>query len=412
MTFNSTVKFDSNAATKGQGGAINSTSGSITFNEKATFNSNTATTYGGAIYNSNILKLLGSTSEFSLNTAQLGGAIFNDGGTLSFSGTTLFDANTATSSSDSLNGGGALHQTRGVTSFSGDVTFKNNWSEKHGGAMGLTGGTITFVDVASSSTGSAVTFENNGFVVTENMDGTKTTTVKTDNGGAIYSKGKLTFNNTGLTSFKGNIAETGGAIYNQGEISFLDATAQQNISQKSVQFKGNSAVDNFSEDGSVLGGAVYNEGTIDFNNNVLFGAETSDLADQDGNKVYAEVDSADGRQTIVNALGGAVYNKGSLNFSGAETKCKNFYKTCDKSDICKGILLCIAKSLTQSINYCLNQYKTDSVLFVGGVASNTLLREYLKENINADSVFASTELSTDNAVGTAILGYLKKQSET
>jgi len=100
-----------------------------------------------------------------------------------------------------------------------------------------------------------------------------------------------------------------------------------------------------------------------------------------------------------------------INFSGAETKCKEFYKVCDKSDICKGILLCIAKSLTKSINYCLNQYKTDSVLYVGGVASNTFLREYLKEYINAESVFASTELSTDNAVGTAILGYLKKQSE-
>ena len=99
---------------------------------------------------------------------------------------------------------------------------------------------------------------------------------------------------------------------------------------------------------------------------------------------------------------------GDINFSGAETKCKDFYKTSDKSDICKGVLLCIAKSLTKSINHCLSQYKADSVLFVGGVASNTLLRDYLKENIHADSIFASKDLSTDNAVGTAILGYLKK----
>lgn len=57
----------------------------------------------------------------------------------------------------------------------------------------------------------------------------------------------------------------------------------------------------------------------------------------------------------------------------------------------------IAKSLCEAVNF----QKPKKVLFVGGVASNTLLRKYFEEKIEADTYFASPELSCDNAVGIA-----------
>lgn len=99
-----------------------------------------------------------------------------------------------------------------------------------------------------------------------------------------------------------------------------------------------------------------------------------------------------------------------INFSGAETKCKEFYKNNEAADICRGVLECISHSLIKSINHCLSKYNTGAVLVAGGVASNTLIRQRLSEKINAKIIFATPELSTDNAVGTAILGYLKSSN--
>ena len=100
-----------------------------------------------------------------------------------------------------------------------------------------------------------------------------------------------------------------------------------------------------------------------------------------------------------------------INFSGAETKCKEFYNKHTNSDICKGILECISLSLIKAINHCIEKYQIENVLLAGGVASNTILRQKLNDNIKATVIFATAELSTDNAVGTSILGYLQKQSE-
>ena len=43
------------------------------------------------------------------------------------------------------------------------------------------------------------------------------------------------------------------------------------------------------------------------------------------------------------------------------------------------------------------------MLFVGGVASNGIIRKLITENINGRAHFASREYSTDNALGTALL---------
>ena len=50
-----------------------------------------------------------------------------------------------------------------------------------------------------------------------------------------------------------------------------------------------------------------------------------------------------------------------------------------------------------------------NVLVVGGVASNQIIRDGLKEELNGAVYFASKELSCDNAVGVAILAYMAEE---
>lgn len=90
---------------------------------------------------------------------------------------------------------------------------------------------------------------------------------------------------------------------------------------------------------------------------------------------------------------------GYINFSGTETKLLSLVGTEEAELLAKTALLVIGKSLTDAINFC----KPKNVLFVGGVASNTILRQYFEKEIKANTYFASRELSCDNAVGIAEL---------
>lgn len=87
---------------------------------------------------------------------------------------------------------------------------------------------------------------------------------------------------------------------------------------------------------------------------------------------------------------------GFFNFSGAETKLLKLTETEDAAILARSALLLVAKS----INAALTAVNPKKVLFVGGVASNTILRESLKK-AQYKTFFASPELSGDNAVGVA-----------
>lgn len=90
---------------------------------------------------------------------------------------------------------------------------------------------------------------------------------------------------------------------------------------------------------------------------------------------------------------------GYINFSGIETKLISLVSTEDAGLLAKTALAFVGKSLAEAINF----QKPKNVLFVGGVASNTMLREYFEKEIDAKTYFASKELSSDNAVGIAEL---------
>lgn len=90
---------------------------------------------------------------------------------------------------------------------------------------------------------------------------------------------------------------------------------------------------------------------------------------------------------------------GFMNFSGMENKLSAEIGGKSDAVIARSALMFIAESLAEA----LNANPTERILFVGGVSSNSLLREYLAENLSAKVYFASRELSSDNAVGIAEL---------
>ncbi|MBQ6907297.1 MAG: hypothetical protein IJR79_01775 [Clostridia bacterium] len=89
-------------------------------------------------------------------------------------------------------------------------------------------------------------------------------------------------------------------------------------------------------------------------------------------------------------------NGGYMNFSGIETKLLNMVGSENASILARSLLVFIGKSIKKALS-CLNP---KDVLFVGGVASNTILRQALKDG-EYNAYFAENTLSCDNAVGVA-----------
>lgn len=96
-------------------------------------------------------------------------------------------------------------------------------------------------------------------------------------------------------------------------------------------------------------------------------------------------------------------NDGYINFSGIETKTLSLVGKEEDSLLAYGLFDSISKALSESLNFCIEKYKVDSVLLVGGVISNNIIKNNLCKNVNANVNFASSEYSTDNAYGTALL---------
>ncbi len=92
-----------------------------------------------------------------------------------------------------------------------------------------------------------------------------------------------------------------------------------------------------------------------------------------------------------------------MNFSGAETKASRMAENCDAAKLARGVLMSVGETLVKAVNHAISENGLKDVLFVGGVASNGIIRKLITENINGRAHFASREYSTDNALGTALL---------
>ena len=77
-----------------------------------------------------------------------------------------------------------------------------------------------------------------------------------------------------------------------------------------------------------------------------------------------------------------------------------------KQETAKFTLTYISQTICEMLRRIKREYGELPVVFSGGVASNSLLRQYVNNEFNA--YFAQSEFSLDNAAGCAVYAYLKE----
>ena len=92
-----------------------------------------------------------------------------------------------------------------------------------------------------------------------------------------------------------------------------------------------------------------------------------------------------------------------FSLSGVQNKVQQYHeKGGDPRETAGYALRCVAEAVCQATEHAQKQYPGIPVVFSGGVASNSLLRE---RTAHFQPVFAQPQFSTDNAMGVAVLTY-------
>lgn len=98
---------------------------------------------------------------------------------------------------------------------------------------------------------------------------------------------------------------------------------------------------------------------------------------------------------------------GSCSFSGVQNKCENMIKSgADPCDVAKYCIDYICSAIRLMTQHALSKCGELPIIYAGGVMSNTLINETLTKEFSGK--FATPEFSSDNAAGTAYLGYIKE----
>ena len=91
----------------------------------------------------------------------------------------------------------------------------------------------------------------------------------------------------------------------------------------------------------------------------------------------------------------------TFSFSGMQNKVQQYFEANgDPAETAAYALRCVAYGVFHATQQALKAYPGLPVVFSGGVASNTLLRQVLEP---LDPIFAQPQYSTDNAMGVAVL---------
>ena len=90
-----------------------------------------------------------------------------------------------------------------------------------------------------------------------------------------------------------------------------------------------------------------------------------------------------------------------FSFSGLQNKVEQYHKTAaDPAETAAYALRCVCFAVSKATEQAMKAYPGYKVVFSGGVASNSMLREYVKP---LDPIFSPPQFSTDNAMGVAVL---------
>jgi len=97
----------------------------------------------------------------------------------------------------------------------------------------------------------------------------------------------------------------------------------------------------------------------------------------------------------------------AFNLSGLESQCQRFIASnCDAEALIYELFYIISQSLCQIAEYSVGSSQSNNVLFVGGVSASSFVRKYILDYFKDKEIapiFGDSVLSSDNAVGCAIL---------
>jgi N6-L-threonylcarbamoyladenine synthase len=90
-----------------------------------------------------------------------------------------------------------------------------------------------------------------------------------------------------------------------------------------------------------------------------------------------------------------------FSLSGVQNKVQQFHENCGiPAETAAYTLRCVAQAVLKATQNALQEYPGLRVVFSGGVASNSMLRQVLAP---LDPIFSEPQYSTDNAMGVAVL---------
>lgn len=99
-------------------------------------------------------------------------------------------------------------------------------------------------------------------------------------------------------------------------------------------------------------------------------------------------------------------NDGFVNLSGLETQCQKLVGDIPPMEIADNLFSELSKSIMEMTLQLSRKYNIKDFIYAGGVSCSQFMRNYLVENLCKDLniVFGKPALSSDNAIGIALLG--------
>ena len=97
---------------------------------------------------------------------------------------------------------------------------------------------------------------------------------------------------------------------------------------------------------------------------------------------------------------------GFVNLSGIETQGQRMIGEYPQEELLGNLFETLSKSVLKMTEQLAEKYNIDHFIYAGGVSCSQYMRRYLSENLkgNLHIAFGKPELSSDNAVGVALLG--------
>ena len=100
-------------------------------------------------------------------------------------------------------------------------------------------------------------------------------------------------------------------------------------------------------------------------------------------------------------------NEMDFSLSGVQNKVQQYFDNChDNAETAAYALRCVINAVLQASKNALKAYPGLPLVFSGGVASNSMLRQ---QSAQLSPIFAQPQYSTDNAMGVAVLTYLNRE---